>query len=546
MHTIVECRGRSLVVAMRLRSKLIRPIIWVASCIVAFKGSQPVFSAGGWYQNVIPVQTGWNHIWLPIDVPNEPGVALSGVDYESIWSFTPGRSEGDAGRWVSHHRTHPVFLNSLKRLQGNRGYLIKMNSAGNLSLTGAPINRSVSYIAQSFNSFGTLLDQSNAPSFSEYFSHPNVQGKVQSIYQLSAGGGWTSVALNAAITQHRAYWVKVSQDIAYPGPIQLKAGLEGFQFMTTGYADKVRVELPFATIPRSLSIQGLPSASPPAGQPVDAAPNDASWLEYLNTTNPNSAVWMPLTGGTQMTIAGNSTENSVQIRCVRKNRNPAVADGTGSSAYQGLVQITDTNGVRLLVGSAMEKHDYYGVWIGEATLNQVKTRTTAQPAQLAPAKPLRVPLIISLPTPAEGGSNQILDKTMIEVDRDGRKLNYRFVSVLFHQPMTLSGTTNGVSGTLTTGPVTMAADHPLNPYRHRYNPEHRNGYAITREIWLDFAATDQDPMAAAVGLSETEGDNQLVGIYRERIHGVSLEDIHVQGTFRLYRISDTAQIQPPP
>ena len=100
---------------------------------------------------------------------------------------------------------------------------------------------------------------------------------------------------------------------------------------------------------------------------------------------------------------------------------------------------------------------------------------------------------------------------------------------------------NGTTGALT-GSMTMPADHPLNPYRHRYNPAHLTGYEITRDITLTFAAEDPDPVNAMLGLADSVGDNELVGTYREVISGVSLEPIAVAGFFRLFRRSETAPL----
>jgi hypothetical protein len=89
------------------------------------------------------------------------------------------------------------------------------------------------------------------------------------------------------------------------------------------------------------------------------------------------------------------------------------------------------------------------------------------------------------------------------------------------------------------------ADHPLNPYRHRYHPEHTTGYPITRAITLEFTPDDQDPDYVASGLAETAGDNELSGLYTEVISGVSLRPITVTGYFKLHRLSETTDLQSP-
>ena len=125
------------------------------------------------------------------------------------------------------------------------------------------------------------------------------------------------------------------------------------------------------------------------------------------------------------------------------------------------------------------------------------------------------------------------------VECDGNSLAYRYNSVLFSDAVSLSGslTGNGAGGSLQ-GTISIPANDPLNPYRHRYHPEHNVGYDITREIEMNFAADDPEVGSHDTGLSQTAGDNQLVGTYTETISGISLEPIVVQGTFRLFRLTN--------
>jgi hypothetical protein len=79
----------------------------------------------------------------------------------------------------------------------------------------------------------------------------------------------------------------------------------------------------------------------------------------------------------------------------------------------------------------------------------------------------------------------------------------------------------------------LPADHPLNPYRHRYNPEHISGYPLTRSAKLIFGAEGSDP-----GPSSPLSDvGVLTGAYEEEIAGLSPEPIRVHGTFRLRRFT---------
>jgi hypothetical protein len=253
-----------------------------------------------------------------------------------------------------------------------------------------------------------------------------------------------------------------------------------------------------------------------------------------------------LTTPVVLNVAPNQTKVELEVRCVRKGKAAATeGDPTTPGLYQGLIQMTDASGNRRVIAAGMEVQAVHGVWIGQARLTQVSLYPeSGQEPVMADAPPMTVSLILALPG-AEGGDNQLLDKAYVEVDRDGRTLKYRYNAIMFHEPVTLTGfILNGTSETLT-GTTSMAADHPLNPYRHRYHPEHTTGYPITRAITLEFTPDDQDPDYVASGLAETAGDNELSGLYTEVISGVSLRPITVTGYFKLHRLSDTTDLQNP-
>ena len=97
-------------------------------------------------------------------------------------------------------------------------------------------------------------------------------------------------------------------------------------------------------------------------------------------------------------------------------------------------------------------------------------------------------LLLELPDPsvARGGSPpRLLDTVSLATFRDGRSFLRKFTSILFDRPVTLVADAAdpldpfGATGTLR-GTLSIHAEDSLNPYRHRYNPEHRKGYEITR------------------------------------------------------------------
>jgi hypothetical protein len=119
----------------------------------------------------------------------------------------------------------------------------------------------------------------------------------------------------------------------------------------------------------------------------------------------------------------------------------------------------------------------------------------------------------------------------------------------FTQPVALAGGEFG-TGTLT-NKLTLDYNHPLNPFRHVYHPDHNNlderfeqtlpegkeSFSVTRSLRLEFTTTDP------LGLNPPGWrDTEVGGMYRETISGLHRSAINVSGNFRLVRVLTTAAL----
>jgi hypothetical protein len=124
----------------------------------------------------------------------------------------------------------------------------------------------------------------------------------------------------------------------------------------------------------------------------------------------------------------------------------------------------------------------------------------------------------------------------------GRRISA--VAFAFRDPVLLTGGGFG-NGTLAAS-LTLDYNHPLNPFKHRFHPDHNNlderfeqtlsngkeSFTINRSVTLDFAGTDP------LGLNPPGwGDTELGGVYRETITGLHRNSLRVAGTFRLVRVT---------
>ena len=126
--------------------------------------------------------------------------------------------------------------------------------------------------------------------------------------------------------------------------------------------------------------------------------------------------------------------------------------------------------------------------------------------------------------------------------RDGEVVGRR-LSTPANNFLPLTGTfaiNNTVSGSYTLG-----ANDAVNPFKHKYHPDHDNldatftsfrgeAYEFLRSFQMTFTPTN------TVGVSQSDyGYTSLSGIYRETVRGLHRTDIVASGPFQLRRVIST-------
>ena len=71
-------------------------------------------------------------------------------------------------------------------------------------------------------------------------------------------------------------------------------------------------------------------------------------------------------------------------------------------------------------------------------------------------------------------------------------------------------------GNALTNTIYLGADHPTNPFRHKWSPSHRHGYAVTRALDIHFDSASSSNALAQIGF----GVDRISGTYRESILGL--------------------------
>lgn len=205
-----------------------------------------------------------------------------------------------------------------------------------------------------------------------------------------------------------------------------------------------------------------------------------------------------------------------------------------------------------------------GLWAGEVVLtkvNEVQKAVNGAAEEVSPTgreATLRILLhvdgvgqvrllkdIIVMQTQAQGVPPPparvvlITDPALIHnyegvVMRGGKKVGLRYSSVAFDFPgqeMTMIG---GIgSGVACGGRIDIDKNSPTNPFRHKYHPDHGQGFDIIRVFSLAFDGAPAEPLKAAPGY----GVDRVTGIYRESIAGLHKITLKTEGVVTLNRIS---------
>jgi hypothetical protein len=271
-------------------------------------------------------------------------------------------------------------------------------------------------------------------------------------------------------------------------------------------------------------------------------------------------------------------------------------DVAGSN-YTTVLQVKNGTGVRFLLPVSAGKRTsgpgvnaLAGLWVGSATINAVSEAHSANPTNPTPTKSeLSLRLLIHV---AENGQGRLLkeviqmwrngtftndssgnrvvekpgqyvlltDDTLVALFsgaamRDGESVGRRLSTIGYDFPSSATNNFLNLAGAFAigqslTGTLTLPHDHPTNPFKHKYHPDHDNlnprfdgpaveSYTTTRQMQLDFLGSP--PAGSAV---PDFGYNEMGGNYRETITGIHKKAIYVSGTFRLNRVAQIAELNP--
>lgn len=583
--------------------------------LVALALNLPSNCSAQWVQQTIQLRPGWNAIFLEIEpTPQDCDTLFAGLPVESVWDFNrvvdlpqfvqdPTTLTPGAPGWLTWFpATHPLSgQTSLFILRDGRPYLVKVASNAapatlNLTLTGRPSLRRTSWYSGGLNLVGFHVN-STGPSFQSLFAgEGGLAG--QPVYSLEASGVWRRLQdlSTARPRSGEAYWIRCAAPAQRAGTVVLEMGARGGLEFEGGQEQTLRIRNS-GNAPRNITVRLVASSSPPAGMPPLAGP--VPLVHWQNDFVGTNAGWTPLTG--PLTYTGLP---AAQDWLIRLGARVPAGGNPRTERYQSLLEVTDDAGTRWVVpvsagansnasaaarpglaGDEGQTARYAGLWVGDAILKAVSQparngdSNTPRPAGgefgfrlllhvddqgvarlLRQVHLIRKPAVIG-PDPENPGTNRIVSpaRTLAITDEDlipslvgtGEIIGRRLSSAAFgfQDPVALSGASFG-AGTLN-GTVVLDYQHPLNPFQHRFHPDHNNlderfeqpqpdgreSFTVTRVMSLEFSSTDP------LGLNPPGwGQTELGGTYRESITGLHRSSLQVSGTFRLVRLATAAAL----
>ncbi len=557
----------------------------------------------------LTLQPGWNAVYLEVQpTNNSAGAVFAGLPVASVWTRTERVASVDfiqspseeafnqAGwrRWFHPSRSE-AFLNNLFAVFANQAYLVRSTNATPIvwQITGRPSLRQRDWVPDTYNLRGLPVDPATPPTFVNFFRHSPAHysaasGQLQNIYRLNSGTGqWQLVAPTSPVESGAAYWIYCQGASDYQAPLTARVEVsDGLDFGD-------------GTTELSLRLRNL-----------TPTPANALVRDFMDSTNGILSVyqfsptlgsqWSPLPDPLAVALASRG-DSRLRLAVRRQDLN--------ADSHTTVLEIRNGGGTRLLVPVAVEKftdvaaaggvaaagaaEPLAGLWIGTATINAVSEVHSANPTNPTPTKSeLNLRLLLHVDAAGQtrllkevlqmwrngtftndGSGNLVVDKpgqyvlltddTIIPMFsgatlRDGESVGRRVSTIGYDFPSSPTNNFLNLAGSFAmgqslTGTLTLPPDHPTNPFKHKYHPDHDNlnpqfngpkveSYSPTRQIELSFASSPPGGSPAVPDF----GYNEMGGVYRESITGIHKNTIRVSGTFRLSRVSQIAELNPNP
>jgi hypothetical protein len=515
-------------------------------------------------------------------------------------------------QWLTYFpaRGTKSFLSDLHGLTGGQAYLVEVGGTEPviLELRGRLLVRQKAWLSDSFNLMGFHTDPDNPPSFESFFA-PSGAHASQSMYRLSTAGKWEKINDPATTPLHQgeAYWIYCRGQSTYGGPLSVSV-VQDREMNYGEFLTEKTLRLKNETAHEKSVILKMKSSQRPSHRSTDPGEDvlpplagDVS-LAYKTLMS-----WKAFDAPLEVKVKPNA-ELDIPLAVIR---GAMASPRSKEDMYESVIEISDGAGGKFQVPVKAQKMlTKTGLWVGSVTLNGVSEAANPENPDVPTATGSEFKFRIILHVDENSQATLLQEVSLMQVQAvysdDGVLLEpARYVLItrddLIAQFATSSTVDNTFKGrrisspafattksgqpgdpadnssdwpvllagsfpdevfnvpdegapedqachTTVTGDVRLHYDDPLNPFVHRFHPDHDNlneryeedplsegfeSYGINRNITLCFSQFS--PLDLTL---PNWGYDLLGGVYREEITGLHRNTIVVQGVFELNHVID--------
>ena len=489
--------------------------------------------------------------------------------YTQVATFVTNATQSTLGQdhWLTWFQAGGTksFLSTLGQVRGGQSYLIKLaTNAAPLTLTvkGLPQPPRSDWIPNDVVLAGFPISEIDRVTFHQFLlDSPQVAssaGQDSAVFSVNPQTAFESQIRNPETTKiqpGRAYWAYLQGHTHNPYPFEAvgPGDNNSVQFLQDNPISAIRLNNTITTSSQTLHLQLLESEAPPAGQPRKAGilPTAA-----LIPAADGSYRVQNLANGVDIVLAPGESRQ-IRLGMILRALTPT---RDTNSTYQALLEVTEkTHGYRQLVPLAGEVAGSRffarnrsllafagnkspkpagqdsttavstsalsaGLWVGTLTLNGVNlpgfssaSNPDSSQSQVAPASPLSTRVMIHVDS---NGVSRLVQQVIFASVSDGTNVATRMYSQLTNLPAGASFKSRvsapswpaaaptpmlGSFGTNLSATVTVPFNDKVNPFVHRYHPDHNNlaedfktplvagqeSFDINRQVSFYFGATIQ-------------------------------------------------------
>jgi hypothetical protein len=511
-----------------------------------------------WSTQTVTMSRGWNALYLQVSPELMCHALFTGTPVKAVYQFnpalnaqyetSPAQPVERAAEWLTWHSGASNSLPpTLFLLRAGQGYLVSNDAPCTLVLTGRVENIRRDWRSDDWHLTGFDVAPGSSVTFEQYFG--TEAEHIDKLQRVDSDGISRNIALSTAIELGRAYWIKTKGKLDFDGPISVEGGI---------WLNASDTTATLTVSNRSSSVTNILTFTP-----LNSLPSPDLTGESAPGVHVPLMVWDETNRAYR--AAPENVSFTVEVAPSASTKLVFKADPSGltpGKTYHSLLRMS--GGGRVSTLPVTYVHDSYGadrsawpygLWVGKATLTDVSFVGAEESVVSPVSQPLDIRLILHhatngqlrllsrvvgvLETNAQGSTYRLYTNDKALPDATGREV-FRISSLAFGlmPPLNLTGSFLGAQPA--TGRWTLEANDPLNPYRHVFHKDLKDGFAVSNEVTFTWLNGTNAPLVSGTA---TKPNGYCAGSYEQRVFGLRHQEIRTRGTFQLEWISGTGVLQ---